>query len=121
MALSLLRPRIPSSHHGQLAQLVSRLDRPCLHAVALGLEDKSYSKIVFPYLKLNKQLNMMQSHYTLSFCRFNHPKTGKNVHFSCQPPEDFAEILSWLRKISTEKVIPPFFLKCQFSMIIHHF
>lgn len=70
MALSLLRPRIPSSHHGQLAQLVSRLDRPCLHAVALG---------------------------------FNHPKTGKNVHFSCQPPEDFAEILSWLRKISTEK------------------
>ncbi|RVW51021.1 RNA pseudouridine synthase 2, chloroplastic [Vitis vinifera] len=73
MALSLLRPRIPSSHHGQLAQLVSRLDRPCLHAVALG---------------------------------FNHPKTGKNVHFSCQPPEDFAEILSWLRKISTEKVQP---------------
>ena len=68
MALSLLRPRIPSSHHGQLAQLVSRLDRPCLHAVALGLEDKSYSKIVFPYLKLR---NLR--------CRFNQLK-GRSNH-----------------------------------------
>jgi hypothetical protein len=42
MALSLLRPRTAPSHHGQLLQLVSGLERPCLHALALGLEDKAY-------------------------------------------------------------------------------
>lgn len=36
MALSLLRPRTPPSCHGQLTELVSLLERPCLHAVALG-------------------------------------------------------------------------------------
>ncbi|XP_062163458.1 RNA pseudouridine synthase 2, chloroplastic isoform X1 [Alnus glutinosa] len=38
MALSLLRPRTPPGHHGQLLQLVSGLDRPCLHALALGFK-----------------------------------------------------------------------------------
>ena len=42
MAMSLLRPRTAASHHGQLLQLVSGLERPCLHALALGLEDKAY-------------------------------------------------------------------------------
>ncbi|XP_059460544.1 RNA pseudouridine synthase 2, chloroplastic-like isoform X2 [Corylus avellana] len=41
MALSLLRPRTPPSYHGQLLQLVSGLERPCLHALALGSEDKN--------------------------------------------------------------------------------
>ncbi|KAG7971590.1 hypothetical protein I3843_07G142400 [Carya illinoinensis] len=36
MALSLLRPRTPPSRHGQLLQLVSQLERHCLHALALG-------------------------------------------------------------------------------------
>ncbi|XP_075672514.1 RNA pseudouridine synthase 2, chloroplastic [Castanea sativa] len=70
MALSLLRPRTAASHHGQLLQLVSGLERPCLHALALG---------------------------------FKHPHTMENVYFSCPPPADFAEILSQLRKIGTQK------------------
>ncbi|KAL3840176.1 hypothetical protein ACJIZ3_024767 [Penstemon smallii] len=36
MALSLLESRNPSSSHSQLQQLVTRLDRPCLHALSLG-------------------------------------------------------------------------------------
>lgn len=36
MALSLIRPRIPASHHGDLTQLLSGLERPCLHAFVLG-------------------------------------------------------------------------------------
>lgn len=71
MAMSVLRPRTPSYFHEQLMQLVSRIERPCLHALALG---------------------------------FRHPHTMENVNFSCLPPADFAEILSRLRDISTEKV-----------------
>ncbi|KAK9271395.1 hypothetical protein L1049_026985 [Liquidambar formosana] len=70
MALSLLLPRTPPSCHSQLSQLVSRLERPCLHALALG---------------------------------FRHPHTGENMHFSCPAPPDFAQILSQLRKMGTEK------------------
>ncbi|KAM7259636.1 hypothetical protein ACFE04_015377 [Oxalis oulophora] len=36
MAFSLLRPRTPATYHGQLTQLLSELERPCLHALALG-------------------------------------------------------------------------------------
>ncbi|KAF5179596.1 Pseudouridine synthase, partial [Thalictrum thalictroides] len=36
LALSLLRPTVASSHRGDLAQLVSKFERPCLHALALG-------------------------------------------------------------------------------------
>ncbi|XP_002519370.2 RNA pseudouridine synthase 2, chloroplastic isoform X2 [Ricinus communis] len=36
MALSLLRPRIPSTCHSELSLLLSKLERPCLHALALG-------------------------------------------------------------------------------------
>nr|CAD1830548.1 unnamed protein product [Ananas comosus var. bracteatus] len=38
MALSLLKPRTPSSHHGHLSHMISKLDRPCLHALSLGFE-----------------------------------------------------------------------------------
>ncbi|XP_057974285.1 RNA pseudouridine synthase 2, chloroplastic isoform X3 [Malania oleifera] len=38
MALSLLQPRTPPSCNDLLLQLVSRLERPCLHAVALGFK-----------------------------------------------------------------------------------
>ncbi|CAL0318972.1 unnamed protein product [Lupinus luteus] len=38
MILSLLRPRTPPSLHGQVAHMVSRLDRPCLHALTLGFQ-----------------------------------------------------------------------------------
>ncbi|KAF7141079.1 hypothetical protein RHSIM_Rhsim06G0012300 [Rhododendron simsii] len=71
MAMSGLRPRTPSYCHGQLMQLVSRIKRPCLHALALG---------------------------------FRHPHTRENKNFSCIPPADFAETLSQLRDISSEKV-----------------
>lgn len=36
MAMSLLRTRTSSSCHSQLVQLVSSLERPCLHALTLG-------------------------------------------------------------------------------------
>ncbi|WRX30845.1 Protein kinase domain - like 10 [Theobroma cacao] len=70
MALSLLRPRTPPNYNDQLSRLVSRLERPYLHALVLG---------------------------------FEHPHSREMMHFSCQPPPDFAEILSDLRKIGTEK------------------
>ncbi|KAL4186618.1 hypothetical protein AMTRI_Chr09g34820 [Amborella trichopoda] len=38
MALSRLRPRTPSHYHGPLSQLVSNLQRPCLHAFSLGFK-----------------------------------------------------------------------------------
>ncbi|KAL9225750.1 hypothetical protein vseg_001639 [Gypsophila vaccaria] len=66
MALSLIRPKTPASCHAQLVNLVSSIQRPCLHAMVLG---------------------------------FEHPCTGKYMHFSCPPPTDFAEILSKLRNI----------------------
>ncbi|RYR48697.1 hypothetical protein Ahy_A07g034753 isoform C [Arachis hypogaea] len=69
MVLSLLRPRTPSGLHSKIVQMVSRIDRPCLHALTLG---------------------------------FKHPHTGQEVHFSCEPPADFDEILNQLRKISNE-------------------
>lgn len=72
MALSILQPRNPSSSHGELLQIVSKIGRPCLHALTLG---------------------------------FKHPHTGEKIRFSCLPPADFAETLSRLRAISTEKVI----------------
>ncbi|KAJ1376937.1 RNA-binding S4 domain [Sesbania bispinosa] len=71
MVFSLLRPRTPPSLHSEIIKMVSKLDRPCLHALTLG---------------------------------FQHPHTGKQVHFSCEPPIDFDEILSQLRKIGSERV-----------------
>ncbi|KAI4316988.1 hypothetical protein L6164_024905 [Bauhinia variegata] len=71
MALSLLRPRTPPSLHNEISQMVSRLERPCLHALTLG---------------------------------FQHPHRGENVHFSCQPPVDFYEILNQLRRIGSERI-----------------
>lgn len=38
MALSLLRPRIPSSSHVELINLLSCIERPCLHAMVLGFK-----------------------------------------------------------------------------------
>lgn len=70
MALARLQLKNSSSLHDQLSQLVSKLDRPCLHALTLG---------------------------------FMHPCTGEKMQFSCLPPVDFAEILTGLRSISTEK------------------
>ncbi|CAN4094027.1 unnamed protein product [Withania somnifera] len=72
MALSLLQPRTPPKFNGKISELVSQIDRPCLHALTLG---------------------------------FRHPFTGENIQFTRLPPPDFAEILSELRAISTEKVL----------------
>nr|XP_043616564.1 RNA pseudouridine synthase 2, chloroplastic [Erigeron canadensis] len=71
MAMSRLQLNNPSSIHGQLSQLIGKLERPCLHALTLG---------------------------------FIHPCTGEKIKFSCLPPIDFAEVLTGLRNISTEKV-----------------
>ncbi|GMI91358.1 hypothetical protein like AT1G76050 [Hibiscus trionum] len=38
MALSLLRPRTPAKNNDELSRLVSRLERPYLHAIVLGFE-----------------------------------------------------------------------------------
>lgn len=35
---------------------------------------------------------------------FQHPRTGEQVHFSCEPPADFDEVLSQLRRIGSERV-----------------
>lgn len=67
MALSLLRPRTPSRYHGDLSNLISKIDRPCLHAALLG---------------------------------FKHPHSGKMLEFSCPPPDDFAEVLDELRRVT---------------------
>ncbi|PSR99552.1 RNA pseudouridine synthase [Actinidia chinensis var. chinensis] len=75
MAMSLLRPKTLSNFHGKLAQLLSRLERPCLHALAL-----------------------------------KNPHTGESVNFSCLPPADFAETLSQLREISSQKVLKVYYL-----------
>ncbi|MFS7937544.1 hypothetical protein Hanom_Chr05g00428891 [Helianthus anomalus] len=37
LALSRLQLKNPSTIHSRLSQLVSKLDRPCLHALTLGL------------------------------------------------------------------------------------
>ncbi|KAH9604458.1 hypothetical protein KSS87_009437 [Heliosperma pusillum] len=66
MALSQIRPKIRASCHIEVIDLISSIERPCLHAMVLG---------------------------------FEHPCTGKHMHFSCPPPSDFAEILSKLRNI----------------------
>ncbi|KAH6759282.1 Pentatricopeptide repeat superfamily protein [Perilla frutescens var. frutescens] len=56
MSLSLLQSRNPSSYHGQLLELVGRLERPCLHALTLGFkhpttgENLSFSQIPPPDL-----------------------------------------------------------------------
>ncbi|MQM15488.1 hypothetical protein Taro_048435 [Colocasia esculenta] len=36
LALSLLKPRIPSTFHTKISSMVSKLQRPCLHALSLG-------------------------------------------------------------------------------------
>lgn len=36
MALSLLQPKTPPRSHGNLSQLISGIERPCLHALTLG-------------------------------------------------------------------------------------
>ncbi|KAK4746120.1 hypothetical protein SAY87_012432 [Trapa incisa] len=72
MIMSQLQPRFPHNSQGSLCQIVSKVERPCLHALALG---------------------------------FNHPHTRKNIQFSCQPPEDFTEVLRHLRELGSEKVL----------------
>uniref|UniRef100_A0ACD5ZH65 Uncharacterized protein n=1 Tax=Avena sativa TaxID=4498 RepID=A0ACD5ZH65_AVESA len=67
MALSLLRPRTPSEYRGDISNLVSKIDRPCLHAALLG---------------------------------FKHPHSGKELEFSCPPPDDFTEALDELRRVT---------------------
>ncbi|VAI81381.1 unnamed protein product [Triticum turgidum subsp. durum] len=46
MALSLLRPRTPSKYHGDLTNLVSKIDRPCLHAALLGFKHPHSGKVL---------------------------------------------------------------------------
>lgn len=44
MALSRVRPKVPSKYHGVLSKLISNLQRPCLHALALGFEHPQTGK-----------------------------------------------------------------------------
>lgn len=46
MALSLLRPRTPSKYHSGLSGLISKVDRPCLHAALLGFKHPHSGKIL---------------------------------------------------------------------------
>lgn len=92
MALSVLRPRTPSVCHFQLNDLLTNVERPCLHAMVLGWDINALSQI---YTAIAKFIALQ-----LPFCRFEHPWTGKYMHFSCPPPVDFAEVLNRLRHIS---------------------
>lgn len=38
MSLSLLRPRIPADSHFELINVISSIERPCLHAMVLGFK-----------------------------------------------------------------------------------
>ncbi|GFZ10484.1 pseudouridine synthase family protein [Actinidia rufa] len=42
--------------------------------------------------------------------RFKNPHTGESVNFSCLPPADFAETLSQLCEISSQKVLKVYYL-----------
>ncbi|CAL5050184.1 unnamed protein product [Urochloa decumbens] len=46
LALSLLRPRTPSKYHSGLSDLISKVDRPCLHAALLGFKHPHSGKIL---------------------------------------------------------------------------
>ncbi|KAL5200458.1 hypothetical protein ABZP36_021661 [Zizania latifolia] len=46
MALSLLRSRTPSRYHCDLSNLISKIDRPCLHAALLGFKHPHSGKIL---------------------------------------------------------------------------
>uniref|UniRef100_A0A0E0Q2Q1 RNA pseudouridine synthase 2, chloroplastic n=1 Tax=Oryza rufipogon TaxID=4529 RepID=A0A0E0Q2Q1_ORYRU len=46
MALSLLRPRTPSRYHCDLSNMISKIDRPCLHAALLGFKHPHSGKIL---------------------------------------------------------------------------
>lgn len=99
MAMSLLRPRTSPSCHGELLKLVSGLERPCLHAFALGY-------IIKLSLSFTSHLIMWFALRLLLWIRrFTHPHTLDNIHFSRPPPPDFAEVLNQLREIGTEKVL----------------
>lgn len=45
-ALSTLRSKIPPSCHAQISMIVSKLDRPCLHALALGFKHPHTGEIL---------------------------------------------------------------------------
>ncbi|KAK3131290.1 hypothetical protein QOZ80_6BG0504600 [Eleusine coracana subsp. coracana] len=46
LAVSLLRPRIPSRYHSDLSTLISKVDRPCLHAALLGFVHPHSGKLL---------------------------------------------------------------------------
>lgn len=61
---------------------------------------------------VEKKLCINSDYICLSYHRFMHPHTGKELHFSCMPPADFAEVLSGLRSVNTEKVSHKVILLC---------
>ncbi|KAG6704743.1 hypothetical protein I3842_07G147700 [Carya illinoinensis] len=73
MALSLLRPRTPPSRHGQLLQLVSQLERHCLHALALGSED------IAKFAIFSSQIVVQNSYYPRCFFFF-FPQVHASTH-----------------------------------------
>lgn len=46
MALSLLQKRVSRSDQEEIIELVSRMDRPCLHAIVLGFEHPCTGEII---------------------------------------------------------------------------
>ncbi|KAL2895350.1 RNA pseudouridine synthase 2 chloroplastic [Bienertia sinuspersici] len=65
MALSLLRPRTPSTCHFQLNDLVSSIERPCLHAMILGFKHPWTGKYMHfscpPPVDFTEILNQLRS------------------------------------------------------------
>lgn len=54
-ALSLLQKRVSCSDQGKILELVTRMDRPCLHAIVLGLANSNLNLIIFSIQNLGEE------------------------------------------------------------------
>lgn len=62
MALSLLQPKNESSFHGKILQLISGLERPCLHALTLGYINRTLLSLICSFFNFqHKFLYMMKA------------------------------------------------------------
>lgn len=79
MVLSLLRPRTPISLHSKIVKMVSRLDRPCLHAWTLGWE------LFKPCFSSFCITNLIRCGVAYCFVGFSIPIQGSRCIFHANP------------------------------------
>ncbi|KAL6001397.1 hypothetical protein ACLOJK_007131 [Asimina triloba] len=81
-------PLLGDEVYGGTKNMALSLLRPHTPAISHGLLSRLVSTLQRPCLHA----------FSLGF---EHPQTGKRVHFSCPPPSDFEEVLGQLRGISS--------------------